>query len=632
MALFGEHCPSAGARETIGGRPKGAPGLTLRRRAELDLAVHLEGDGKEEAGRMILTKRAALAGLGALVAAMLGSLVASSVTLAGAGADLARMPSGVFDVAARPAVPAVAKAPVAAAADPKYARPAHVDAEAMIDEKGGLLTTGRVALFVPPGAVTGPTVFWIGESSKLPGRFPKGVKATSPCVSLDKNRPGSFKVPVQVTMPCTDERSQAFYWEVARKKYEAVSVLACDARSITFKTAHFTDFVAGSLENSVTHSTRPPSSAEAENESGLSWDELESRTRAQLEGGDLSLNTGFDPAIDGVPFVNYGDHDNDGNCFGMANTAVWFYDERRRLDAEARAGGDYTSHAPGLSEAYDGSEVDLHSWVRMAQDDGDNNSRRRYQGLWADWTGPDEDGMRREARDLLTRMAATNSPQILSIKDGNSGHLVVVYGYENGHFLIYDPNFPGETMFYAFDGENFGDTFTHADGTRVDWGIYDSIDGISSHQVSDAFSNEDMRDLRDRSRTHDEQERYVTVVTDSVTRNADGTTTITGRVAGYEDAFEHSDRIDVSLPGTGGLIVRSDIDENGRFSITVGEGWYGTFVLNATEDDGGYVGSTRVEIAAPPPPPPKPITTKTPGFLGELGKKVGEKMSTVEVQ
>ncbi|MEZ0230506.1 MAG: hypothetical protein ACAI25_17930 [Planctomycetota bacterium] len=567
---------------------------------------------------MILT-RSALAGLATLLAGLAGSLTASTENLGAAGSRMGSLSPDMFALGAvAKAAPARAKA--AAPVEPRNVRPARVDAEGLVDRWGGIVSSGRVTLFVPPNAVSEPTTFWIAESRRLPGAFPKGVKATSACVSLTKSRAGSFAVPVRVTMPCSDATSQAFYWEVSRKKYEAVTTLACDARSITFKTAHFTDFVAGTRENSVTGSTRAPRSPYAENDSGLSMDELEGRVREQLEGGDLSLDTGFDPARDGVPFVNMGDHDNNGNCFGMANVAVWYYGERVRRDAEARDGGEYTSYASGLSETFNGSEASLHAWVRSAQDDGDNEGRRNYQSIWSGWSGPDYDGMRREGRELLTRMAATNSPQTLSIMDGSSGHVVVVFGYENGHFLVYDPNFPGETMFYEFDGHDFGD-FTHADGSVVRSGIYDSIDGIEAHQLSDSFSDEDMRDLLDRSTTHGAQERYVTVVTDSVTRNADGTATVTGRVAGFEDAFEHADRIEIVLPGTGGLIVHAAI-RDGRFTVTVPEGWNGTFVVNATEDGGSYTGSTQVEIPAPPPPPPRPIEGTRKGMLNKLGEKV----------
>lgn len=158
------------------------------------------------------------------------------------------------------------------------------------------------------------------------------------------------------------------------------------------------------------------------------------------------VRTQFDPRLDGMPFDNFGDYAAyDGICFGMSILAIDNY--LRRMQARAR-GEPAPEPLPIARNVQDGNyEVQrlaalVHS-IATVKDDGDNNRTERTG------SGPLDP---RPMRAALERIANTGQPEVLGIYGKNGeDHAAVVFGWEDGHLLVYDPNFPGETIRWPWD-------------------------------------------------------------------------------------------------------------------------------------------------------------------------------------
>lgn len=157
-----------------------------------------------------------------------------------------------------------------------------------------------------------------------------------------------------------------------------------------------------------------------------------------------NVRTTFDPRLDGMPFVNLGDYSAPGgNCFGMSLVAVDNFLRRMRSRAEGRPDPE---PSPITSNAQDGNTDAqiLASFVQSIATIQDDNGNSPYPTA-----RPNDTRMMREA---LERMRRTGEPEFLGMwaRDGSS-HSTVVFGYEDGSLLVYDPNYPGETIRWPWD-------------------------------------------------------------------------------------------------------------------------------------------------------------------------------------
>lgn len=155
------------------------------------------------------------------------------------------------------------------------------------------------------------------------------------------------------------------------------------------------------------------------------------------------VRTAFDPRLDGMPFENAGDYASDGNCFGMSLLAVDNYLRRMR---DRAAGKPDPAPLPITEKAQDGhleAQVlaSLVQAIAGVQDDEDNSP---VESVPARDPGP--------MREALERMRSTGEPHLMGIYAPNGdAHEIVVFGYEDGKLLIYDPNYPGETIRWPWD-------------------------------------------------------------------------------------------------------------------------------------------------------------------------------------
>jgi len=154
--------------------------------------------------------------------------------------------------------------------------------------------------------------------------------------------------------------------------------------------------------------------------------------------------TAFDPRLDGMPFENLGDYASpDGNCFGMSLLAVDNFLRRMKARAEGRPDPE---PLPITVKAQDG-HLDAQILASLVQavagvkDDEDNSPVKSVRAADA-----------APMREAIERMRRTGEPQLMGIyAPSDSAHEIVLFGYEGGRLLIYDPNYPGETVRWPWD-------------------------------------------------------------------------------------------------------------------------------------------------------------------------------------
>ncbi|MEZ0230994.1 MAG: hypothetical protein ACAI25_20420 [Planctomycetota bacterium] len=147
------------------------------------------------------------------------------------------------------------------------------------------------------------------------------------------------------------------------------------------------------------------------------------------------IDVGFDPKVDGLPFANGGNYASRGDCIGMSLTAIDRFLRRKageKLPAAEKAKKDRV-------EALIGDPVD-HSVAAIAQ--------ALSKEVKVDGAKLDDPKLIRAA---LLRIQESGKPETLGLDSRVDGHCVVLFGFKNGKLLIYDPNFPGETVEWPFD-------------------------------------------------------------------------------------------------------------------------------------------------------------------------------------
>jgi uncharacterized protein YfaP (DUF2135 family) len=301
-------------------------------------------------------------------------------------------------------------------------------------------------IVVPPAAISETIQFTISYSdiSNING-LPTGASPASKLITIhatgsaEFNQYEMFDKPVEVTLPyastaANDDSSPVrFYWyDASNGKLDSTGFLSEDktAHTITFMTASFSDFIAVELDI----------------------------TLSQLAGEtNYTVDTGFRASTNGWFIPNYGSVQTPGGmCLGMVNYAKWYYT--------------YHGSDTGLHAKY--IEGDASEWrddataIQLAA-----RAHLATSGIWNSLTQEEKGWAEANAREVglswLSGMIVTGEPQLIGLKarvnNGtylNYAHAVMTYGYSDGCFQIYDPNFPGS---------NWGDRmrtipFSYTDG------------------------------------------------------------------------------------------------------------------------------------------------------------------------
>ena len=280
------------------------------------------------------------------------------------------------------------------------------------------------------------------------------AKQVSKVIILSKSDSKNFLKPVTVTIPYDNNELHAgdvpavFYFDTYYDAYVSAGVEEIDtaAEFITFKTVHFSQFVAIGI--------------------------------AGLASALVGTDTGFLPGQDGFFHPNFGAYEHPGgSSLGMANYAQWYYSFKRHEDGE-------DLYFKLREKVYDAWQDDITVRELISRSYYCTRQRWAQINLLADYLlGEYNTGLL-----LLTTLTVTQMPQTLCFTgeerdpDTNQvttqwGHAVTVYKYASGKFYTYDSNFPGEVVtldwdpVHGFGGYSKEAAYIGSNGKITKWGI-----------------------------------------------------------------------------------------------------------------------------------------------------------------
>ncbi len=338
---------------------------------------------------------------------------------------------------------------------------------------------------------------------------------------------------------------------------------------------------------------------------------------------DTAIDTGFDPRRDGMAFDNLGHttsagRSNGGDCAGMSTFAALWYSLHRR------------NGTPRLRDAFPGDTPVLRDLAHVAQ-------TTQFTSYWTEEVGPSSRGTSTGAR-ILSDMRRTGEPQpfVFQFRDAAGqvrAHEVLVTGYRDGHFLVYDPNHPDELVQLDFGAGGFGG-FHYANGLPLPEG-YGDITSVGTFDLAEAGGDERLsRILRAVRQGSHRDPNDVTVARSTL----DGAREL--RVEGQIANYRPTDGRRLELTIDGAVVpARATISPDGRFVVTVDPrhiaimqalralgGTKDPELIEARiqaqgplqahlvtrDDDGSYAGGASL--------PPLEVRTSTEGFVARIGR------------
>ncbi|MBX3469811.1 MAG: hypothetical protein KF878_23295 [Planctomycetes bacterium] len=319
------------------------------------------------------------------------------------------------------------------------------------------------------------------------------------------------------------------------------------------------------------------------------------QARAQARGRP-SFSTGFDPRADGIPFENRGGYTSpDGNCFGMSLLAIDNF-LRRRAGAPRLPGR--INQVPVDGHVPEQATVSVLQ-SRAMERDYDQRASENPRHFPED-TAPME--------AALDRIEQGGVPEVLVFEGQDGAHAVVVYGYRDGHLLVYDPNFPGEEIRWPYDRER--GLGPHPKGAEDPF--YADVQSLSSTPYRNFQTTDDLAWLRDACEREDAAcvDHFPRIEARTEVKN--GQVTLRGRLVtpdgGEPEPGSRPKRVWVAVDGR--PIGFFPVDARGRFSgrLPAEAGRPGARVrLVAATNSDGFAGSVDLPPAVPVPlPPPRP--------------------------
>lgn len=491
-------------------------------------------------------------------------LASGFVALALVAAKLAAAPGPAVQHSAAPVAPVV-QVPAALAT---------------LDVSGGEVRHEGATLHVPAGALHEATEFAL-QAVPLPAPLAAGFRAASPVVRFTKSVEGRFAKPVTITLP-VDEKADlhatvALYWDEQHALYRTLTVTDRDerARTISFETVHFTDYLAATPLD-------------------------EARWRAATSIPEV--DTGFRPEKDAFFFTN-GDYDSGGTCLGMSLLSTWYF-EAHKNDPQAPPLHDLLAGFHPVAQTADlvGREMAL-----AAQAAAVPKGAYLAPASKAALDAMDKRGEVASGVALAEQLRVTGTPQLLVIEGPRGAHAIVAYAYKDGAFLIYDPNFPLQEERFPFDLQKGFHDFT---GTNLGQPLHTAPVSFSSYAADVDFEKifaKALQDGGDPSRYRD-----VTVTT----ARADGDDlVVTGTAQGGLRTPANPSRR-VALVVGGEVLATGSVDSQGHFALlaplaSVAEATQRLHVGPAVVlgDGWSFAGATSVPTSQP---------SKTAGLTGVL--------------
>lgn len=305
-----------------------------------------------------------------------------------------------------------------------------------------------------------------------------------------------------------------------------------------------------------------------------------------------SVETGFDPTVDALPFFNAGNYASHGDCIGMSIVAIDRFN--RRKAGETLAPGGTLDGVPEKMKGLVGDPVD-HAHAALVQS--------RAKDVSVPSARPSDPTLIREA---LLRMKESGKPETLGL-DGKESHCIVIFGYEGGDLLLYDPNCPGETLRWPFDPAKGLAKYPRSSAkTRADVRrFYPKVARIAALPLEKYPVSADLAKLRADAETQGEASaKLLAAVTASVSSASDGKVRIAGKVSrgltrGDEGPTDPPTMVYLRVNGAL-QVAATKLAKDRSFSVetTLGPGENVIQVIAAT-DYGTFAGFTTVRVREP---------------------------------
>jgi uncharacterized protein YfaP (DUF2135 family) len=419
-------------------------------------------------------------------------------------------------------------------------------------------------IVVPQAATFDPVQFQVSyaDISSVNG-LPEGASPASELITIQTtgsetfNKYEMFDSPVQVTLPYSSNASNndnspvRFYWYDSQAgKLDSTGFLSEDksAHTITFLTGSFSDFIAVEVD--------------------IALSKLSGET-------SYTVDTGFRPATNGWFIPNYGSVLTPGGmCLGMVSYAKWYY------TYHATDTGLHSKYIEGTPSEWrdDATAIQLAARAHLAT-----------TGIWSSLTTEEKGWAKADAREVglswLSGMIVTGEPQLIGLKtilnngtwlDGS--HAILTYGYMDGSFQIYDPNYPGSSVgdrarLIPFDYSN-GFNETYVSGTTRASG---SVFNIFYHAGSKlAATPADYQGLYDAAQTQfKDTNKFPTVTLTDTSTTPTGTTPTDTDSDGIRDTADSKTTISGTITG-GSVTINSTLIfvDNQKYTADVVDGTF----------------------------------------------------------
>jgi uncharacterized protein YfaP (DUF2135 family) len=329
-----------------------------------------------------------------------------------------------------------------------------VQTQITLGYNGGSLQLGSVNVSAAAGSIVSGTDFAASPTS-APAPLPLGFQALSSAYDIALTNPAGvpdngLNAPVNVTLPygnlgVTDaSRLTVLHYDANAGAYQPTTIQNIDTanQTITFDSRRFSAFVLAVLNAVLPNSTAAPN---------------------------------FTPSSNGFAIRNCGEQylAPGGNCVGMSSFALWYY--------QNRGGGLFSRYPTTNNSVVSCSPFFSPPPLRASVQDLVATLAHVNQSVYwsnlllfanvAPWQQLNPAPVVFALRSYL---AIFRVPVVLVVGSqlGRFEHAVLVYGYDQSNFLIYDPNYPGQVKTLSYNSFGFG-TY---DGTYTRFAVI----GVSS--------------------------------------------------------------------------------------------------------------------------------------------------------
>ena len=327
-----------------------------------------------------------------------------------------------------------------------------------------------MAVIFPSAAadVTGYDTVSISYSRSPPGlinsqALSAGAKVVSKSITVGHSSLISFARPVRITIPynksdvASNEYPIVAIWDQALSRYDAVTVRSISRTdgTITFLTRQLGTFVAVNFSSSLS----PLASLSVAKRATTTIRAL-GQARKAANGPTPDIDTGFSPILDGFPVSNFSTQTGDasgGACYGLTSFSAWYFDTQRNMYGPMYSLFDKSTTKLPSNPLED--DVARELIYKTYSDTLTANKATSVAELNPTWSVEEADLA--AASFLVNAMLLTHQPQLLDLwsnrdydKPGTA-HSVLVYGWSGDPnytgVLVYDPNYPGEPQFIAWN-------------------------------------------------------------------------------------------------------------------------------------------------------------------------------------